>query len=157
MSNFLNLPIERAGDDPLEVHPDDECGLITCQHGRVFRKGQPFVRFDARYVHIECLDDMVKELTSLDFLLVLASHVARAPSRHNAGTVRQVITGLHRQLGALQIELEQATADAYARGATDAAIAVADADLGLDMERALPLVAEGLNIDLPSAVAEVDG
>lgn len=126
MSNFLNLPIEHVTEafDPFgDSHPEGPCGLIDCRHGRVFTKGQPFVRFERSFVHIECLDDTVKHLAPVDFLMLLAAHVAIAPSRHNAGTIRQVITGLRRALGAAHLELEQAKAG----GSVDLPIDVASA------------------------------
>ena len=130
MRDFLNLPIAEAVEaaDPFvsETFPAEPCRLATCEHDRVFRSGQPYVRFEGSFVHTGCLDSLVKSLAPDDFLMLLASHVAIAPSNHNAGTIRQVINGLRKQLGALQLEREQAVADAYARGAKDTAEAVAE-------------------------------
>jgi len=109
VSNFLRLNVEKAYNvDGLVDVPQEECTLIPCKHGRVFREGQEFVRFDTGYVHADCLDELVRELGSDEFLILLARHVAIAPSKHNAGTVRQVIRALCRRLGALELELGKA-------------------------------------------------
>lgn len=109
MSNFLRLDVEKAFNvDGLIAIPQEECTLIACEHGRVFSAGQEFVRFDTGYVHTDCLDQLVRELGSDEFLILLARHVAIAPSKHNAGTVRQVIRALCRRLGALELELGKA-------------------------------------------------
>lgn len=146
MKNFLNLPIEQVSESwDLEgggTFPAEGCYLVECQHGRVFVKGQPFVRFERSFVHIECLDGLVKTLGRDDFLMLLASHVSIAPSRHNAGTIRQVITNLRTRLGQMQHEIEQAKADAYARGARETAEAIAEAGGSV-----------GLPIDVESAIA----
>lgn len=145
MTNFLNLPIQVAttdyGPEGAVTFPDGECPLYVCQHGRVFRKGQSYVRFDGSFVHTDCLDAIVQDLGKLDFLTMLASHVAKSPSNHNSGTIRQVITGLRRALGALQLERDQAVAEAYARGAAEAAQAIAEqggrATLPIDIDSAI--------------------
>lgn len=131
MSNFLRLDVEKAFNvDGLVDVPQEACTLIPCKHGGVFRGGQEFVRFDTGYVHTDCLDQLVRELGNDAFLVMLARHVAIAPSKHNAGTVRQVIRALCRRIGALELELEleleQAKANAYARGAVDTSVAIAE-------------------------------
>lgn len=144
---ILSLKIERATTvalamDDSQIFPDGQCqALEHCVHGHWFGEGEQYVTFGGGHMHVDCLQSMANKVSRLDFLLMLAAHVACAPSRHNAGTVRQVINGLVRALGATQREAEKSVADAYARGARETAKAIADvggflydADLPIDID-----------------------
>lgn len=128
---MLALKIERAvqitiGDECSGTLPEGQCQADRCVHGHWFAIGDLYVKFGRGHMHVDCLERMAATSSRLDFLLLLAAHVARTPSNHNAGTVRQVINGLVRALGAVQRESVQAAADAYARGAVDAVEAIAE-------------------------------
>lgn len=148
---ILALKIERAvtvtiGNEYGGTFPEDQCqALEHCVHGHWFGDGDQYVTFGGGHMHVDCVERLAHISSRLDFLLMLAAHVSRAPSNHNAGTVRQVINGLVRALGAVQRESEQAAADAYARGAVEASAAIAEAGGSVD-----------LPIDVASAIADAE-
>jgi hypothetical protein len=144
---ILALKIERAttvalslGDE--EVYPEGQCqALGDCVRGHWFSVGDLYVTFGGGRLHVDCLESVANKSSRLDFLLMLSTHVAAAPSNHNAGTVRQVINGLIRALAVVQRERDHAVADAYALGARETAEAIADAggsvDLPIDVSAAI--------------------
>jgi hypothetical protein len=138
----VTVTIGRVGD----TYPEGQCqALEHCVHGHWFSDGDQYVTFGGGHMHVDCLERLAHISSRLDFLLMLAAHVSRAPSNHNAGTIRQVINGLVRALGAVQRESEQAAGDAYARGAVEASAAIAKAGASV-----------GLPIDVASAIADAE-